>query len=587
VNAEPTRRFPVTVWTLLAAALALRLLPLEYGLPHTLYYDEGRYVSQAARVGSHGLRPASYDYGPFYPYVLAGAFAGIYGTGHLFGDWDSPEAFQDFYFREPGVFYAAARGVSAVAGALAALVLLAAGRRWLSHPPTRARGSMTAFLEPLRPGVRLGPWLAAGGLAVFPVAVQFGAQAKAESLVLFLLCIWLYCAGRYHRGSSAMILFLGGVALGLACAAKYNALLFLPWHVLLPWTGLRYRSVRAWSTAVGSPILGFGLGAPFAVVDLPALLDALRFNGVISSSTLAAQSVTPWAAGSTFLFGDPAGGPGPVLGVLAVVGAGALLLRGGKGGAWLVSLAVGFIAANLYANPEGMVPRYALPGIPVLLLLAGAGLDTAARPLTDRLGAPPPLLRTATVVVLLLPTIAAVVSFEIRYAHTDTRLATRAWIRERVPEGSRILMEDPVASPPLDPTSEAVGRDPRGARRAGALSRFSERPYTLYWLPVPWGMASREEANTAAHTGRLLPGFSSHDRIKLDLEYWRELDVEYVVVSSYVYERHFERRDDALPEYRSFYRRLFAEGELVHREDPGRGNRPGPVISVYRLPPGG
>ena len=182
-------------------AAGLRLLPAGYGLPHGFYYDEHRYLSKAVRIGVEGLRPERYDYGPLFPYALAGGLGVVYGVGYGTKSWSSLTEFQDLYFRDPSLFLLTGRVLSALAGTVAVILLVAGARHWLRKPQRPGPGELDVLLGPMGPGVRLGPWLAGAGLAVFSAAVAFGAQGKAEALALLLITFWLYCAGRYHRGS--------------------------------------------------------------------------------------------------------------------------------------------------------------------------------------------------------------------------------------------------------------------------------------------------------------------------------------------------------------------------------------------------
>jgi hypothetical protein len=285
----------------------------------------------------------------------------------------------------------------------------------------------------------------------------------------------------------------------------------------------------------------------------------------------------------TLFLGPGTSGLGPVLGVLALAGTGFAVRRWGRFGGWLAGAGWGFVLATAIANREAPVPRYLLPAYPPLLILAGGALQAFLDAMEARLTRVPRLLAWATVAALLVPSAARSVSADTRLLREDTRTAAARWIVDHVPRGSAVLMEDTVASPPLRPDEAAVSRDPRGPRRAAALAEAGGPAYDLFWIPVPWGMVTRSEAESLARRGFHVPGFSAGDAEQLTLDYWRARGVRVVVVSSFVYEPHFRGVPDDPPAYRTFYAALFDRGRLLHREDPSEGNRPGPVILVYDI----
>jgi hypothetical protein len=560
-------------------ALALRAVPLGYGLPHTYRYDEGRYVSAAAHMAKEISRPRDYRYGPLYPAVVAVGYGGLFVGGKITGDWSRARAFETAYYRDRTPFFLLARGISALAGALAVLVLLAAARRWLAF------GREDEDEGPVPPP---GAVLAAAGLAFLPVAVAYGAQAQAESLVVLLVALWLLLAGRFARSGRGRHVFLAGVALGLAGATKYNALIYLPWQLVLPLLFLGRKEGargRLWAAAVVGPVLGLVIGAPWALGEPGALWAGLHFNATVSSQS---GPVLPGVARNlvALLLAPASSGLGPVLGILAAVGTVLAVRRAGRTGGWLAGAGWGFVLATAIANREAPVPRYLLPAYPPLLILAGAALQAFLDEAVRRLARVPRLLVWATVAALVVPATVSSVAADAKLLREDTRTAAADWIQGHVPAESAVLLEDTVASPPLRPDEAAAARDPRGGRRAEFLANSGGPTYDLYWLPVPWGMVSENEARVLARDGVAVPGFGRDEAEKLTLAYWRGRGVDLVVVSSFVYQPYFRENADAPPAYREFYAALFEQGRLLHREDPARGNRPGPLILVYDIAEG-
>ena len=577
MNARRHRRWILGGIFLLA--LALRAVPLGYGLPHTYRYDEGRYVGAAAHLAKEFFHPQDYLYGPLYPSVVAVEYGALFAGGMIVKAWPGGPGFEAAYYRDRTPFFLIARGTSAVAGTGAVLALLAAAAAWLAF------GKRPGGAEDPAWGLRPGAVLAAGGLALLPVAVRFGAEAQAESLVLLLVSLWLLFAGRFARSGRTRHVLAAGLMLGLAGAAKYNAFTYLPWQFVLPLLFLGRAPgarKRLWAAAVVGPVLGLAIGAPWVLGELRALWAGLQFNATVSSQTGSIPAGVARNLVALFL-GPETSGLGPVLGILALAGTVIAVRRWGRTGGWLAGAGWGFVLATAIANRETPVPRYLLPAYPPLLILAGGALQAFLGAMEARLTRVPGLLAWATVAALLVPATVRSVSADARLLREDTRTAAARWIVDHVPGGSAVLMEDPVASPPLRPGETAVSRDPRGARRAEALADAGGPAYDLFWLPVPWGMVSRGEAETLARRGVHVPGFGTGDAEQLTLAYWRARGVGVAVVSSFVYDSHFRGEPGDPPAYRSFYAALFDRGRLLHREDPAEGNRPGPVILVYDI----
>ena len=133
----------------------------------------------------------------------------------------------------------------------------------------------------------------------------------------------------------------------------------------------------------------------------------------------------------------------------------------------------------------------------------------------------------------------------------DVRARAKTWVERHVPAGSIIATEN--YGPPL-----VSVRDEKYYRSAG-LETPAYRVLRLR-LPAP-GVPNR-----------------SHS-----LDWLREKDAGYVIVSSKVYDRVLAAAD-AYPELAAFYRSLDEDAELVEVFAPGPGER-GPVLKLYRLAP--
>ncbi len=162
-----------------------------------------------------------------------------------------------------------------------------------------------------------------------------------------------------------------------------------------------------------------------------------------------------------------------------------------------------------------------------------------------------PLVAAVLAVACVLP-LASAVSFDRALSGTDTRAVAKDWIERTIPSGTVIAMEN--YSPQLVGLLDKPYYDQAG---------LVQKAYKIVKIPLP------------------LPGTLAKQRSVSFLESRR---VRYVVVSSKVYDRVFAAAG-SYPYLVDFYRQLEQTGTLVKEFRPGPGQR-GPVLKIYRLPPG-
>jgi hypothetical protein len=195
-----------------------------------------------------------------------------------------------------------------------------------------------------------------------------------------------------------------------------------------------------------------------------------------------------------------------------------------------------------------LADRYLLPILPLLLLLAvRVCLDVFdLRPAVRRFAAPAVGVLLA---VALVGPVAGSIAFDRQLSGTDVRVRAKAWVEANVPAGSVIATEN--YGPPLVRAGDAGY-----FRHAGVATPA----YRIVRLALP------------------APGVPNPSH---DLAWLRARGVDYVIVSSKVYDRVLAAASE-YPELAAFYRSLDAKARLVETFTPGPGER-GPVLKVYRL----
>jgi hypothetical protein len=105
------------------AALVLRLLGLQFGLPDVYNPDEIAIMARALAFAKGSLNPHNFLYPTFYFYVLF-AWVGVYlAFEYVSGRVPSIGALQRLYFTDPAGIYTAGRTLGAVSG-LATVLLV-------------------------------------------------------------------------------------------------------------------------------------------------------------------------------------------------------------------------------------------------------------------------------------------------------------------------------------------------------------------------------------------------------------------------------------------------------------------------------
>ncbi len=422
----------VLISILLLAAL-LRLLGLDNGLPHVVGVDEGFEVHRALRLGAGELDLDRSGKGGFF-YLLFVEY-GIYFVWLLLtGQVASTTEFARGFVADPTPFWMIGRFTHALLGILTVYWTFRLGRRMY--------------------GERIGLFGAAV-LAVSPIHVSRSQHIGVDIPMLLLVLLVLELAHRWSDPRETPRPLLLGAAFGSAVMTKIVAIAAVVPIALANW--IRHREGSLAERLAGRKILlayvvaalVFMVGNPAFVVNMgdffrEVLTDILGVGADVESSGGSAEAAPNlWRYYGEVLVADL----GFALAGLALAGVALGLLRRRPADLLLAGTAACFYLLIAGAQTSHLFyPRYAIPLLPPLALLAGGLLDAVVRrlPAADRLGG---WILAGAALLLLLPPALHAGSWSLRQTREDSRAVARAWFERHAEPGSTVFL---VGNPVVD-----------------------------------------------------------------------------------------------------------------------------------------
>ena len=426
--------------------------------------DEPAYVLQALAVASGLPDGLTFANPPLFKYLLLGEYAAIYGWLNLVGATHSPGQFIDQFRADPSRLYLTARVTSALFGALttlasAALVMQISQRR---VGPIASR--------------RVG-LIAAGLTAVAYLLVRDSHFGVNDALVTLLVTLGLIFCVRIANGGTERDYVAAGVFTGLAFAAKYYGLALLAPLVLAHFA--RDRPIRRRNTNLS---IGLAACLAAALIAFPSLLTepARVVNDIyIHLYVDAVRGYDGLDPAGGYLFYARALGIGvgwPLL-LVSLVGIALGILKQRRES--LVVAALPVVLLGVLGSQQLYFARFALPAIPALLVEASLALDG--------LIAVQPVIGLVATAVVISPTLADAVRFDVLLQRADTRAFATEWIDSSLPEGITIAVDSPPLGPVVGhvrghaqlPVDQAALFDlPLGEYRAQGVDYLVESSFT-------------------------------------------------------------------------------------------------------------
>jgi hypothetical protein len=275
-------------------------------------------------------------------------------------------------------------------------------------------------------------FLAALFLATAYLHVRDSHYATVDVPMTFFVVASLHFAVACGARCALGPLVLSGVAAGLAAATKYNGGIVLVGAMAACAPALLRRHpdrsrrgiLLRLSAATAAAAATFVIATPYTVRDLPLLASELRRVG----------GVLTGMEGPPALFVHPSvtlpGGLGWPIFLLSLVGlARALLMR--RGGHLAVAAFVLVCFASI-ARPTWVLPRYVVPLIPPLSMLAAEAFVALVAPLRR------PWIMLSLGMACALPGTLRSIEYDRLAARKDTRVLAADWVAREIPSGTEV-----------------------------------------------------------------------------------------------------------------------------------------------------
>lgn len=559
---------------ILAAALAIRLLGIKWGLPYVFYPDEAVIVNHAVAFGTGDLNPHYFIYPSLYMYIMFVIYGLIYTGGWLTGFFSSTTDFARLFFNDVTLFYLPGRLIAALSGTASVGLVYLLGRRAYN--------------------VRVG-LIAAVFLAFSVFHVQFSHFIKTHVPAGLLVIVGLYMTWSIYDGKDSWRCYiLSGVVAGLAASTVYHAgfvlLSMVVAHTLRWYDSLQeVYKVRLLSPKIIVMVIAcfvaFVFGTPFAILDCQAFIRDL------TSAATFRYSGGFWEGGTLYPFTCLLTTMGYPLGVISLLGMGYALLRHRMADLILLSqplFLAGFLM--LFAVKE---PQHMLIAFPALSILGASFIADVVGWIIRPRVLQATLLILVTVLLLVNP---AIISFRESYRLTlpDTRTLSKNWIEGNIPFGSKIVMDSGKYylsgfGPPLrlsrwtlerliDRAENSAGKSLPRIDGSRINSYSGESEYFRQYLQA-LGDGPGYDIVQILHD----PGSQRAD--VLTLHEYVSMVVQYAIVSSKGWKGYpmGSRHPHKAAKYRDFYQALESRATLLKEFKPSE-KIAGPTLRIYRLP---
>jgi Dolichyl-phosphate-mannose-protein mannosyltransferase len=549
---------------ILALALGLRLWGISFGLPYDLTFDEPHEIHRALALGA-GEYYWQFGKGALY-YILFLEYGLLYGLWWIMGRVNDTDEFAVQIIRDPSILYLLGRVTVAIMGTLTCLVVFQIGRRlydWRVGLATAVIG-VTSFVHvdqshiiSVDIGMTLAAWT---GLLAY---LEYEKSRAQRWLISAGALVGLSVAFKLTGGIMLLVLFLAIMSRAdnrqhPSRAFKEGALLLVAMIAVLTIVAPEWTE-------------GFTSGGFFKFVVYifgGGSVPVRTFEGDIKHGVelLTILRRSEWTSYIDVLL-EPRN-LALTMAALFVMGLG-VIRRQRWSIIWMTMIVVflTIMSSSIRDKPE----HYLLPIMPAFWLLGGQAIAALAARHRS--------LLAGGLACVTIPPLFAIVRQNVEWTKADTRVIAKEWIEANIRTGSKILIDGFqhrfVASPPLRPDRSTIQRQIGG--NFEGRNQVSQHTLKLY----AEAMGSTDGPSYELHSTQW--GFSVQDP-----DYYIQACFDYIITSSTIgklYQDDISRQ--RFPRGARFYEQLEIDPHFrkIYSVEPIPWQRPGPIITVYRVIP--
>ncbi|MDD5217228.1 MAG: glycosyltransferase family 39 protein [Candidatus Omnitrophica bacterium] len=434
MRTQPTLSRQWLLWAILVLGFTLRMLGIQFGLPHLYHADEPIIVNHALAYGSGDFNPHFFKIPPLVSYLVFICYGIYFLIGSLCRYFPDIQAFEYAFYADPAPFYLMARVL--FGAVLGTLTIVALYRIVLQHF-SKSKAILSAFF-----------------LAVCFLHVSDSHYVYADIPLVFVMVIAMGVFFKLmENGNRPRLHVMAGALIGLAVATKYNGIVLAAPYLFASLAAVHSGGA---STRKGKPqaavslqqliflwlIAGVACGLTYAVLNPYSVLDFRFFLQELRQESRAHAGGTGWVH---HFKNSLAGAMGVPLLLASCLGMLRVLWKRNRKAICAVVFVVSYYAVLcLWGQVHA---RYVLPLVPFMLFLAA---DLLAE-VSEQLPAPRRALWIwALLVVFALPTLLKSLLFDRVMMAGDTRTQAQAWVETHIPAGAKIALDVPFFMPRLD-----------------------------------------------------------------------------------------------------------------------------------------
>ena len=299
-------------------------------------------------------------------------------------------------------------------------------------------------------------------VACSPALVSDSAKIGVDTLMMLMCVTTVYLALRMMAKPTVVWIIATGLVAGLAVSSKYNALPIAAVPALACLLSRRC-SAAGLAAALVAPVVGFCVGTPFALVQLPALLDGMAYEirhyGILGHG---AATVEPgWPHATVFMKWMRDGAVGLLPTVMGLAGGGLLMWRRPRVGLLVLFFPMGYLL--LMVSQRVGLMRNMLVMIPFFCILAAWTAELAVRSMSGLAWVPrriTAVLAPAVVLVISAQSLTGAVGerHDRSAAAPDSRELLSQWLEETSDPTSDIAIAAELQFPPAAYAASGVTR---------------------------------------------------------------------------------------------------------------------------------